>query len=175
MRRNRLPIFPLVSTRDDRIEAVVIERVEEFATELESGAISDLDLLIAERPHGRRPRFTIIAVRSCLSVPGCASHLRAHQQKRESCCEEPFCGHPELPKKSFELRVVFKLVNLGSASPSNEGLDQNSTRIRQETSLRTTASKFGKLQSIRSTSFVHDQRRDCSRKLLRAIKSSYIP
>ena len=43
MRRNRLPIIPVVRTRDDRIEPVVIERVEEFAAELESGAISDLD------------------------------------------------------------------------------------------------------------------------------------
>jgi hypothetical protein len=44
MRRNRLPIIPVVRTRDDRIETVVIERVEEFAAKLESGTISDLDL-----------------------------------------------------------------------------------------------------------------------------------
>ena len=44
MRRNRLPIIPVVCTRDDCIETVVIERVEEFAAELLSGAISDLDL-----------------------------------------------------------------------------------------------------------------------------------
>jgi hypothetical protein len=45
MRRNRLPIIPVVRTSDDRIETVVIERVEEFALELESATISDLDPL----------------------------------------------------------------------------------------------------------------------------------
>ena len=62
MRRNRLLILPVVCTRDDRIETVVIECVEVFAAELESGVISELDpsdrgkiSLAKTEFHNRRP------------------------------------------------------------------------------------------------------------------------
>jgi hypothetical protein len=44
MRPSGLHIIPIVGIRDDCIETVVIECVEEFAAELESGAIADPDL-----------------------------------------------------------------------------------------------------------------------------------
>ena len=100
--------------------------------------------------------------------------MRAHQRKRECCCEEPFCGHPELPKKSFELRVVFKLVNHGSASHRTK----DRTGIGQGFDQRQAC--LGQLPNLGSCN-PYVQRASCTikegiaRGLLRAIKSTYVP
>jgi hypothetical protein len=108
--------------------------------------------------------------RECLPDPGSASICGAHQ-KRCGCCELGLSADIlKPPKKSLDLSVTFPLLKLGSTSPSTPRLERDRNRIGQGASLRTDSFQFGKLQSIRSTSFVHYQRKDYPRRLLRAIK-----
>jgi hypothetical protein len=181
----RLHIISVVGIRDDCIETVVIERVEEFAAELKSGAIADLDPFdrgkIPLAKTGNYNRHRGVRCNCSRTIPHRADDrafqfLALHQNGEHinrgagAATWSLSADILKPPKKILDLRVVFKVPKLGSPSPSNGGSDRGRKRIGQGTRLPTDSFQFGKLQSIRSTSFVHDQRKDCPQKLLRAVK-----